>query len=629
MLVSYNWLNKYFDGKLPAVEKLEEALTFHAWEIEETNQVGDDTIIEVNVLPDKAAWALSHRGIAKDISVILNLPLAKDPFQHAPVLEPKTELPIDLQTDGCGYFAAARINGVKIGPSPEWLKTALESIGQRSINNIVDASNYVMFDLGQPSHAFDASKVGETGFLVRQANEGEKLVALDENEYEFSSTDMVVAAKDTDKVLSIGGIKGGLDSGINDSTADIVVEAANWDPQMIRRTATRLKLRSDASARYENGIVAKIAPYGLEAVVNLIIEVAGGELVGYNEAGSTDREVSKTDISLTKLNSVLGISLSASEVSDILNRFGYEYETKGEIFSVTEPFERTDMSIPEDLIEEIGRIHGYEDVPAVTPDPMPLEGVNKFFYYAELIRNTLLDLGWSEIYTSSFRAKDKVQLSNAFASDKGYLRSELRSNMEEVLKKNAPNSDLLGVQQIKAFELGAVFLPSAESRHLVLGVQSPSGYKAKLDDKSLNEGLSALESALGTEIEAEIKDGIAELALDKLVENLPEVTEYQSATWPEGVTYKTFSLYPAMARDIAIWVDESTSAEQVEEVLNRNAGELRVRTTLFDEFKKDGRISYAFRIVFQSNEKTLTDEEVNGVMDNVYKAVAEKGWEVR
>ena len=207
MLVSYNWLNKYFDGKLPAPEAVAEAFTFHAWEIEDVEKIEGDTVLDVKVLPDKSMWGLSHRGIAKDLSVILNLPLNNDPLTKAPALETGPTINITLDSDNCRRFAAAHISGVKVGPSPEWLKTALQAIGQRSINNIVDASNYVMFDLGQPSHAFDAKQVGAEGFKVRHARVGEKLTGLDGIEYTFTNDDTIIARNDNNEILSVAACK--------------------------------------------------------------------------------------------------------------------------------------------------------------------------------------------------------------------------------------------------------------------------------------------------------------------------------------------------------------------------------------------------------------------------------------
>ncbi|MEX0917972.1 MAG: phenylalanine--tRNA ligase subunit beta [Candidatus Paceibacterota bacterium] len=629
MNVSYNWLNKYFDGTLPSPEAIAEALTFHSWEVEEVRDIEGDTVFDINILPDKSMWALSHRGVAKDLSVILDLPMVNDPLLEPVILtESEPEIGIVLDTPHCRRFAAVRVTGIKVGPSPKWLQDALEAIGQRSINNIVDASNYVMYDLGQPSHAFDAKRVGDAGLLVRAAKAGESLVGLDEQEYTFETADTVIARADTDEVLSIAGIKGGLHSGVEDSTTDIILEVANWDPVAIRKTAQRLKLRSDASRRYENGIVPEMVPVGLHAALALILEVAGGEVAGLSEVVTTTTSPRPVTVPLSKVNSVLGISLTTDDVDSILQRFGYAHEWAEDVVTVTPPFERSDLAIPEDLIEEIGRVHGLSHVPSIVPEPVPLTEFNKQFFYAEIIRKELTERGFSEVFTSSFRSKDVVQLANAFASDKGYLRSNLRSNLTEALERNISHRDLLGLQRIAIFEIGTVFSKEEEHLSLALGVRTNVTYKPKQDDPVLTDAIAALSDVLGNET-FEVKDGVAEVNLTEAISDLPEPTAYAPYEKDADVSYRPFSPYPAVARDIALWVHEGTGADEVVTVLNGAAGDLRVRTTLFDEFEKDGRKSYAFRLVFQSGERTLTDDEVNAVMEAVYAAALECGWEVR
>lgn len=630
MLVSYNWLNKYFDNKLPAPEAVAEAFTFHAWEIESVEKVGDDSVLDIKVLPDKAMWALSHRGIAKDLSVILDIPLAIDQLaSEAGAFSVSAGTPVNIETGACRRFAVARVEGVKVGPSPDWLRLALEAIGQRSINNIVDASNYVMFDLGQPSHAFDAALVGTNGFKVRQANAGEKLTGLDEKEYTFTADDTVIARGDNDEILSIAGLKGGKHSGINEQTTSVIVEVANWDPITVRKTGQRLKLRTDASSRYENGIVPNMVPYGLKAVTDLIVEVAGGQVVDHTDTEGTTLANKAVVVDLNKINRVLGVDLSLEIVSGIIDRFGWKYQVNGETFTITPPFERTDLVIPEDVIEEIGRVHGYLHVAAVTPDVVPLTEINQRFYYSELIRGLLIDLGFSEIYTSSFRETDEVKLSNAFAADKGYLRSNLKANMAEALAKNAPNADLIGIRQVKLFEIGTVFAAAGEKLLLSLGVSSPSGYKAKTDDPALKEAIEALNTNLDIVIDTKSEQGIAEIDLEAIIANQPKVDAYAKYEKPAEMTYKSFSPYPSVSRDIAMWVPAGTAEEEVMNILKERAGDLCVRVSLFDQFEKEGRVSFAFRLVFQSKEKTLEGSEVDTVMDGIYQALRERQYEVR
>lgn len=634
MLVSYNWLNTYFDGTLPPVDEVERLLTFHAWEVEEVVKKGDDHIIEVNVLPDTSSWALSHRGVAKNLSVILNKRLSRDPLATEPALEPKSQnITIDIQSDHCIRYSAVRIDGVKVGSSPKWLKERIEAIGQKSINNIVDAANYVMFDMGQPLHAFDADKLGggeKDSIAVRSAEDKENITTLTGETYELTSEDLLIVDGTSDMPVGIAGIKGGKVAEVDERSQNLLIESANFDQTATRRSSQRLKLRTDASARYENGVVQELTGYGLEAVAKLIIDIAGGVIVGYQDAGQMHRETGDVAVKREQINSLLGLTLSMNDIEAILKRFGYQYKPEGDTITLTPPFERADLLIAEDLIEEIGRIYGYEHVAAVTPTLIEKEELNKRFFYAERVRHALVGLGFSEIYTSSFRNKDEIKLANALASDKGYLRSTLSENMREALERNRMNADLLGIPHVAMFEIGTVFTRDGEHSSLVFGVWSLNGYTAKKDDQELVTVLKAVSGILGDAVlSSQQRDGIVEINFDKCLEMLPDPEAYDAYEKTSDVTYAPFSIYPFVSRDVALWTEGDVSSNDVEKVLNEAAGGLRARTTLFDEFEKEGKVSYAFRVVFQSNERTLTDSEVNTIMDDIISAIGKQGWEVR
>lgn len=629
MKVSYDWLQTFFDGNLPSVDAVGDALMFHSWELEDVVSNDGDSVLDVNVLPDKSAWALSHRGIAKDLSVVLGIPLTRDPLHDAATLQPRhAGIEIQLQTPTCTRYSAALVRGVSVGPSPAWLQKRLAALGQRSINNVVDITNYVMFDLGQPLHAYDAGKLGGVKIVVRSSRSGEEITTLTGETYTLSSDDAVIADGTTDAAIGIAGIKGGMLAEVEDATVDILLEAGNFVPVPVRKTAQRIKLRTDASARYENGIVPEMTAYGLTAAVALLQEIAGGTLEGYADTGAPERVFEPVTVPISKINSVLGLNLTEAHIRDILNRFGYAYTVTDRELTVTPPFERTDLSIPEDIIEEVGRIHGYADVPSIVPEPIALEEHNKRFFYSEVVRDVLTAQGFSEIYTSSFRNSDEVQLANALAADKGYLRSDLRQNMEEALIKNVPHEDLLGIPFVGAFEIGTVFRTTGEHFSVVVGVRHGAAYKEKMDQRLLAEALSALEAKLGP-LHANMSDGIAEFNFDAVLDVLPEPDAYAPFDLIEDVTYAPFSPYPSISRDIAFWIHDNTPIDEIESLLQNEAGALCVRITLFDEFSKDGRTSYAFRLVFQSEEKTLTDEEVNAVMEPLYRAVEMRGWETR
>jgi phenylalanyl-tRNA synthetase beta chain len=630
MKISYKELNTFFDNKLPSVEEVIHAFTFHAWEIEDVETRGDDTIMDVKVLPDKSSWALSYRGIATDLSVILDIPLAFDPLSSPVALEPHdADLTVRLDTPACTRYTASRIEGVTVGSSPLWLKEVLESVGQRSINNIVDATNYVMFRLGQPLHAFDAGKLAGTEIGVRFATQGEPITTLSGDELTLSSEDVVIVDGTSDTPIGIGGVKGGVQATIDSETTNIILESAHFDAVTIRKTAGRLKLRTDASKRFENGIVSAVAPIALKAVTELILDIGGGELRGYVDTGFIEKEVHPVTVYFEKVNRVLGLTLSPDQITKIIERFGYAYALEEDRVHITPPFERTDLTIQEDFIEEIGRVHGYDHVEAIVPEPIPVTEINSTFYYVNAIREALITQNFSEVLTSSFREYDVVALANAFASDKGYLRSSLRRNMEEVLAKNAHNGDLLGLQEIRAFEIGTVFLKESEELHIVLGVCGPNGYKEKIHGPILRTGMEQVDAVFGNPLTWNVANGIAEASLTYAIGEAPVPFSYTPVTRTLTATYAPYSPYPFVSRDIAFWVSEDTTIEEIEKTIRAHAGALLVRLSLFDEFKKEGRVSYAFRLVFQSFEKTLTDAEVVPPMEAVTQALQNQGFEIR
>jgi len=598
MKISRTWLQKYFDAELPSAGKLVEALTFHAFEIEGTEKVGDDDVLDVKVTPNRGHDALSHRGIAKELSAILNVPLSSDPLKETPNLSPATDaVSVAIQEpDLCYRFTAGYIKGVKVGPSPDWLKERLEAIGQRSINNIVDATNFVMFNIGQPVHAFDAGHLeerdGKYAFEVRKATAGEVLVALDDKEYKLSESNLVVADKHSGNAVGIAGVKGGKPAGISETTKDIIVECANFNGVSVRKTARALNLATDASQRFQQVISSELAAYGQRAIVDLILKIAGGELVGFVDVYPKPVQPWNVSFTVDHASKLLGIPVSVDDAQDALTRLGITHIYQGDILICDIPFERLDLQNPEDMIEEVGRIIGYEKIPATELPPFekPVER-NENFAKAETIREHLLDKEYSEVYTSVFADNGEVMVLNKVDSVRPYMRTNILDGLKEALKKNIPNKDLLGLKEVKLFEIGTVWKNGKEEVHV-----------ASVGEKSKGEE--------GT---------------------LTDIKPEDTILFPTSTTerYQSFSRYPSITRDIALWVPSDTSAEDVKKTIAQAADTLLTRIDQFDEFKKGDKQSYAFRLVFQSSEKTLTDDEANSAMNSVYAAVKAKGWEVR
>lgn len=640
MKVAYDWLKEYVGNDMPTLEKVEKLLTFHAFEIDGVERVVEHDVLDVKILPDRSSDCLSHRGIAREIAALANTSCVNDPLAKEVSLLPQSSR---VQTtienpERCKRFGAAVLHNVQIGPSPEWLKSRLEAVGQRSINNVVDATNYVMLGLGQPLHAYDAAKLTEKDGMwrlgSRAAKEGESITSLSGDTYELNQSIELIVDAHTDTPLSLAGIKGGKHAEVTKETTTIILEAANFNPEITRKTSQALKLQTDASKRFENNLSSSLVPYALEACAKLIEEIAGATCEGYADNYPKVEQNPTVRVTLVQINALLGLTLTSDVVTDIFARLGFGVTQTGDVWDVVAPPERTDILIAEDLIAEVGRVYGYEHVASVVPATVPLTEYNTRHYYGEEIRRVLVEHGFSEVITSSFRKNDTITLQNALASDKGCMRSTLTKNIVEVLDRNIPYAPLLVVSDIRVFEIGTVFHKTedgtdvSEHMSLAIGVRTKQqGYTPK-DDVLLKEVVTALEATLGVSLLGNYTQGVCESNLSNLLAQLPPPTEYKQATSSERI-FVPYSLYPFISRDVAVWVPEIIDAEAVAATIREKAGSLLVQLSLFDTFAKEGRISYAFRIIFQSFEKTLTDEEINPIMDSVYEALKAQGFEIR
>lgn len=638
MKVSHEWLKEIYGDTLPPASEIEDLLTFHSFEIEGVEKVGNHEVIDVDILPNRSSDCLCHRGIAREIATLTGDSLKNDPLASSVDLTPVTDkVTVSIEdTTACRRFCAALLTNIKVGESPKWLRERLEAVGQRSINNVVDATNYVMLSLGQPLHAYDAETFPHQDtwkFVVRFAQEGEKVVALSDEEYALDPRVQLIVEGEGDTAVGIAGIKGGKKAEVTSGTTTIILEAANFDGAVTRKASQALRLPTDASKRFENEVPREVTPYALKEVVRILEDIAGATCEGYVDTYPNKAIATPVQVTLSKINALLGLALSENDVEPVLLRLGFHFEAVSGGWNVTSGFDRTDITIEEDVIEEVGRVYGYDHVVSRIPDQMPLIEINARQYYTEKLRTTLIEHGYSEVVTSSFQKKDAIELQNALASDKRFLRSSLVKNITEALDKNIANIELLGLDVVRVFEIGTVFTKGdhaiGEHVSLALGVRTKKqGYNPK-DDTALEETLALLQELLGVDIPVHKDKGVIECNITELLAVLPAPNQYDPFVQSEDVQFKSFSSFPFIARDIALWVEEDVTAEVVETALSEASGDLCVRTTLFDEFKKDGKISYAFRLVFQSHLKTLTDAEVNKIMDGVTALVGRKGWEVR
>ena len=603
MKISPKWLQTYFDQPLPDAGSIADAYTFHAFEIDEMR--GD--LMDVKVLPNRAADCLCHRGLAKELSAILDVPMKVDPLREPLPDFPKTEeLSVVIEDPKkCLRYMGALVKGVKVGPSPAWLKEALEAVGHRSINNVVDATNYVMLNIGQPLHAFDAAKLkqkdGTYAIGVRSAKEGEKITTLSSEEYTLTPNMQLITDAHADTPIALAGVKGGSAAELTALTTDIIVEAGNFDGTTTRRTAQALKLFTDASLRFQNRPSSELVAYGMREVLALIKSIAGGEVVSVADTHTAHAETESVSVPLSRVNGLLGSSFTMQEVADVFRRLDLSARAEYDTLIVTPPFERTDIVIPEDLVEEVGRIIGYDKIasqelpaPVVAPDQARYRGI-------ERMKDQLVEQGFIEVSTQSFAKEGDVVLANPLDKNMPTLRTSLEDNLKDALTraKHYALRLLVPGQKPKLFEVGTVFPKDGEFVELRMTERVPEW----------GEAAGTFDNLSVAKLEDYGKD-------------------YTPVRYDLGA-YKPFSLYPFITRDIALWAPSDVEVSEIERTIREHSGELLVRLDQFDRFEKEGRVSYAFRLVFESMERTLTDEEINGVMDTVSGALRAAGYEVR
>mgnify|MGYP001560367565 CR=1 FL=1 len=604
MLISYNWL-KWYIPEIPEAEKLQNVFTYHLCEVESVEKKDGDTIFDINILPNRAHDLLSHLGVARELASFLNIEF-KDPTPMYKIPETKsTKLKIKIETDKCRRYMGRIVRNVKIGPSPDWVIKHLESIGQRNINNIIDATNLVMYDCGQPCHAFDLDKLVNETLIVRQAKEGEKMTTLDDKEIKLSIDDMVIANEKN--ILAIAGVKGGKLAEVDENTKNILIEVANFDPVSVRKTSKKIGVLTDSSKRFENDLSPELVFYTMREISGLLVEYGETKFEEIIDIYPNKQQPKKLSFSTDKVSKILGLVLSSKEIENILKRYNFQYKNKDGEFEIVVPSVRLDLQIEEDMVEELGRILGYDKVIPKVPKINFKPNINDTYVKISWARNKLLDEGYSEVMTYTFCNKGEVEVL-ASASDKKFLRSNLSDGLKESLKLNQLNAPLLGMGEIKIFEIGTVFLKDKELMNVCYA-----------DKKNITE-VSLETFCMNSPLEEYPLGGGGKI-----------IHPDASITPQEGNKFKPWSMFPFIARDIAVWVPEEVTSEDVEKVIKNEMGKLVIKgPELFDQFKKDEKISHAFRLVFQSYERTLTDAEINEIMTKITNKIKEKNdWQVR
>lgn len=637
----YTPILKHFLDTVPDTQTLKKIITDHAFEVEEVIEGAHGDVIDLKVLPDRAHDALSHRGIAREIATHTN---AKYSELIHDTLIPDTSVAsvaVHMESPLCTRYMALRIARVKIEESPTWIKESFSALGMRSINLLVDLTNYVLIERGQPLHVFDAKKVKGT-IVVRMAHVGEKMVTLDNKDLALDESMLVIA--DDEAVLALAGVKGGKKAEVDAHTTEVILECASFDSISVRKTAFKTGLRTDAAKRFENNYPSVWADEALARYMTLLKREQSEIVYGaVTDLYANPRTPFAVDVSITRINLLLGTSLTQKEVTDIFTKLHLTFTLKTDdvyvmmcddnLFNIREEEDKKYISYA--IIGHIARVLGYEKgIPKKEYVALKEKGlVAHFTHESDRIRNELVARGFVEVRTYHFQNEGVEELENPIANDKKYIRSSLRHGMQDALTKGFYNAALLGMSDMSLFEIGTVVNERGEEVYVALARTYANLKKQKNTATELETILRevAPQIAYVKNFEQGIVEGMIESHNDVPVADSEPVSLVHLM---ENVVWKSLSPYPFATRDIAFFVSDEAKQKELKDVIFLWAGPLCTRVDLFDEFEKkleDGtsKLSRAYRLVFQSHQKTLTDEEVNKVMQNVETEIKALGCEVR
>lgn len=571
--------------------------------------------------------------------------------------------------DICPRYTCRIIEDVKIEPSPQWLRHRLTSAGIRPINNIVDITNYVMLELGQPMHAYNYDKIEGKKLIVRSANKGEKLTTLDGIEREFDETVLII--QDENKVIDLAGIMGGENSMVTDDTKTILLESANFNGTHIRLTSKKLGLRTDASSKYEKGLDPNLSVLALDRACQLINMLKCGKVLkGHLDFYPQKRESWTVSYDSNRVNKLLGTSLSEKEIINILALV--EVEADGKVAKI--PTFRPDLETEADIAEEVARFYGYNNIEATLSTGTPTVGKKTYKQIIiDKITNTMISCGLSQALTYSFESpkvfdrlniekdstfRNTVNISNPLGEDFSIMRTSTLNGMLTSISTNYNRRN----KEAHLFEIGKVYLPKelplkelpVEREVLTIAMYgNVDFYDAKgafenifnelgmvnkveyspletlsymhpgrtaiiTDEKNCEIGyVGEIHPQISSNYEIETKVYFGVLYIDKLV----ELANFD-------ISYKSLPKFPTMQRDIAMLVKDEINVKEIEKIIKAKGGKLLESVKLFDVYKGEqiekGYKSVAYSILFRSNEKTLTDEEVNSPMKKILKELEEK-----
>ncbi len=640
-----------------------------------------DTFLELELTPNRGD-CLSMLGVAREIGALTGQQVRVPDVSYAESETPASELARVTIADPelCLRYTASVVTGISIGPSPEWLQDRLTRAGLRPINNVVDVTNYVMLEYNQPLHAFDLDTVTDRHVVVRRAADGEKFTTLDGVERTLTSDNLLIA--DPAQAIGIGGVMGGANSEITPSTTNMLLESATFHDLNNRRTATELNLRTEASQRFEKGLRPELAPIALRRATQLILETAGGEaaagIIDVFPAG--DEPVASVALTVQRLRQVLGMDLDIGRAESVLNSLGFRTRRTGpDSLDAEPPYWRSDIAIEEDLIEEVIRIIGYDEVPTtMLSSPIPYHRGDAMTTLKDNLRDALAAAGMQETISYPLIAPDELaklgngaadyqqllRVANPMSAEQDVLRPTLAASILNTLAYNRGHND----GGFRLFELGRAFIPQKDGlpreRELAAGVMCGPRHEANwlndaepLDFFDLSGTLTTAMNRIGVAVSFESQDNplfhpgraagisiagnvdigvIGEIhpdiaaAFDLDAEpviyfelRLDDLLAAQLDNELAANRFQSLSRFPAANRDLALVVPAETPANQVQRLIERVR--LVERAELFDVYSgenvPEGTRSLAFRIRFRATDRTLTAEEVNRAIDGLTRAL--------
>lgn len=636
----------------------------------------DDFVFEIGLTPNRAD-AASHWGVARDLAAYfrtdVQLPQEIQEFNEGP----GEALPVQIESKACLRYSSVKIEGILVGESTEWLKEKLRAIGLRSINNVVDVTNYVLHGLGQPLHAFDLDMIGGGKIIVRQATTNEVFVTLDDVERKLDEGDLVIA--DRSKPMCLAGVFGGLDSGVTEKTTSILLESAYFDPVSVRKTSKRHGLKTDSSFRFERGTDTDMTVPALKLAANLIIKVAGGKVTGpvsdiYPDAVTPF----KFSVSLDRVRRLIGKEIPDQEILDIITHLKIEIESRnGDEIQVAVPPFKVDVTREVDVIEEVLRIYGYNNVEigaqmkaSLNASPKPdKEAVQN--QVAELLVST----GFFEAMTNSLTRSDlatdnpeAVHILNPLSQDLGIMRPAMIFSLLEAIEYNQKRKST----DLKFFEFGKTYSVREgkyeERNHLVLAITGKqiSGHWAKKNESTSFYHLKSLVDTVLKRLKLsdfDVEDSESrDLAYGlKYTRNGSALVSFGSvdgrvlkqqdikgevffadfnwdgilkAVRKNKIVFQEVSKFPSVRRDLALLLDQNVSFHQLKKVAQRSERKLLKHVGVFDIYTGDklppGKKSYALSFVIQDEEKTLADKQIDAVINKlIINFEKELGAEIR